>query len=260
MEYWTYYLEPAKYTDDFYHIGAQNAPCWLLKSTDGLILIDTGLPQTLYQILINLEKTGFDYRDIKHIIHSHGHIDHIGGTRALVALTGAKTYIGAGDKDMAEGKNELQWTNEFGIPFEEPLVPDVLIRDGDELKIGDKRFKFYETPGHSRGSLTFYFNVSYAGKEYTAGMFGGGGLKSMSKEYLNKYGLPLSLRDDFIKSIDRVYDMVPDVHVGNHLGDNKHFEKLGKVGKADNPFIDGSTWKWFLDKRKGEAKEYFKNN
>lgn len=260
MEYWTYYLEPAKYTDDFYHIGAQNAPCWLLKSTDGLILIDTGLPQTLYQILINLEKTGFDYRDIKHIIHSHGHIDHIGGTRALVALTGAKTYIGAGDKDMAEGKNELQWTNEFGIPFEEPFVPDVLIRDGDELKIGDKRFKFYETPGHSRGSLTFYFNVSYAGKEYTAGMFGGGGLKSMSKEYLNKYGLPLSLREDFIKSIDKVYDLVPDVHVGNHLGDNKHFEKLGKVGKADNSFIDGSTWKWFLDKRKGEAKEYFKNN
>lgn len=42
MEYWTYYLEPAKYTDDFYHIGAQNAPYWLLKSTDGLILIDTG--------------------------------------------------------------------------------------------------------------------------------------------------------------------------------------------------------------------------
>jgi len=260
MEYWTYYLEPTKYTDDFYHIGAQNAPCWLLKSNDGLILIDTGLPKTQYQILINLEKTGFDYRDIKHIIHSHGHIDHIGGTRALVALTGAKTYIGAGDKDMAEGKNELQWTNEFGIPFEEPFVPDVLIRDGDELKIGDKHFKFYETPGHSRGALTFYFNVSDKGKEYTAGMFGGGGLKSMSKEYLNKYGLPLSLREDFIKSIDRVYDMVPDVHVGNHLGDNKHFEKLNEVGGARNPFIDGSTWKWFLDKRKGEAIEYFKNN
>ncbi len=260
MEYWDFYLKPTKYTDDFYHIGSQNAPCWLLKSSDGLILIDTGLPQTLYQILLNIISLGLDYRQIKHIIHSHGHIDHIGGTRALVALTGAKTYIGNGDADMVEGKNQLQWTNEFNRVFEEPFVPDVKIHDEDDIIIGDKKFKFYETPGHSRGALTLYFNVTDKGKEYTAGMFGGGGLKSMSKEYLNKYGLPLSLREDFIKSIDRVYDMVPDVHVGNHLGDNKHFEKLNKVGGTDNPFIDGTSWKWFLDKRKSEAIEYFKNN
>ena len=257
MKYWDFYLEPTKYTDDCYHIGSRNAPCWLVKSTDGLILIDTGLPQTLYQIMLNLNLLGLDYHDIKHIIHSHGHIDHIGGTRALVALTGAKTYIGAGDADTVTGKNRLQWTNEFNRPFEEPFIPDVIIKDGDVIKIGNKTFTFYETPGHSQGSLTFFFNVNDKGVEYTAGMFGGGGLKSMEKCYLDKYNLPYSLREQFIQGIDRVYNMVPDVHLGNHLGDNKHFEKLAKINEEKNPFVDGESWKWFLDKRKQEAIDFF---
>lgn len=266
MNYWDYYLEPVKYTDDCYHIGSKNAPCWLVKSSDGLILIDTGLPQTLYQILLNVDLLGLNYRDVKHIIHSHGHIDHIGGTRALVALTGAKTYIGAGDADTVTGKNRLQWTNEFNRPFEEPFEPDCILRDGDQITIGDKEFRFYETPGHTRGTLTFFFNVNDKGKKYTAGMFGGGGLKSMSKEYLEKYGLPFSLRQSFLDGIDRMFDMVPDVHLGNHLGDNKHFEKLEKLksGAAQeseiNPFIDGSSWKWFLSKRRAEAVEFFEND
>lgn len=257
MEYWSYYLPPTRYTDDLYHIGSRNAPCWLVKSSDGPILIDTGLPQTLYQIMINLSLLGVDYRQIRHIVHSHGHIDHIGGTRALVEITGAKTYIGAGDVDTVKGNNELQWTNEFGRPFEEPFTPDFIIRDGDEIEIGDKKFVFYETPGHTQGSLTFFFNVGSGAENYTAGMFGGGGLKSMSAEYLKKYGLPFSLRDEFIKSIDRVFDMIPDVHIGNHLGDNKHFEKLERTNGRQNPFVDGSTWQWFLHNRKKEAIDFF---
>ena len=259
MKYWEFYLKPTKYTDDCYHIGSRNAPCWLIKSSDGLILIDTGLPQTLYQILLNIELIGLDYKNIRHIIHSHGHIDHIGGTRALVALTGAKTYIGSGDADTVSGKNQLQWTNEFKRPFEEPFEPDFIIEEG-ELNIGDKEFTFYETPGHSQGTLTLFFNVKEKGKEYVAGMFGGAGLKSMEKSYLDKYGLPYTLRDDFIKGIDKVFDMVPDVHLGNHLGDNRHFEKLEKTTETDNAFIDGTSWKWFLSKRKQEALEFFKED
>ena len=257
MNYWEFALEPTKYSDDIYHIGAETAPCWLIKSTDGLILLDTGLPQTLYLILDNMRKLNFDYRNIKHIIHSHGHIDHIGGTRALVALTGAKTYIGFGDEDTVRGKNELQWTNEFERPFEEPFEPDVILHDGEELQIGDKKFLFIATPGHTKGTMSIFFNTQENGREYRAGMFGGGGLLSMSHIYLEKYGLPNSLRDDFLNSIDKVYNEKVEIHLGNHLGDNKHREKIKKIDKGFNPFLDGSTWKWFLDKRKQEAIDFF---
>ena len=260
MDYWTFDLEPTKYTDDFYHIGAENAPCYLLKSTDGLILIDTGLPKTLYVIFKNLNKLGFDYKDIKHIIHTHGHIDHFGGTRALVELTGAKTYIGFGDQDACNGTNQLQYTNEFNMVYEEAFQPDVIVKDNQEIVIGDKRFLFVSTPGHTPGTMSLFFNVCDKGKEYRAGMFGGAGLLTMSKEYLARYNLPLSLRDDFIKSIDKMYNYQLDVHVGNHLGDNKHREKIKLIDSNTNPFIDASTWKWFLDKRKKEALEFFEKN
>jgi hypothetical protein len=82
----------------------------------------------------------------------------------------------------------------------------------------------------------------------------------MIKTYLDKYGLPHSLRSDYIKSIDKVYNLVPEVHLGNHLGDSKHREKITQLGGEQNPFIDGSTWKWFLDKRKAEAIAFFKED
>ena len=260
MKYWEYALEPTKYTDDFFHIGAENAPCWLMKSREGLILIDTGLPKTLYILIDNIRKLGFDYRDIKHIIHSHGHIDHIGGTRALVELTGAKTYIGLGDEDSVSGKNQLQWTNEFSMTYEEPFVPDEIIKDGDILTIGDKSFSFISTPGHTAGTMTMFFNLCDKGKEYRAGMFGGAGVYSMAKKYLNKYALPLSLRDDFIDSIDRVIDEKVEIHIGNHLGDNGHREKIELMNEKENPFIDAESWKNFLSARRKLAIEFFAQN
>ena len=260
MNYWQNALDPIKYTDGFYHIGSVGGPCWLLESTDGLILIDTGMPKELYHIVYNIQTLGYDVKDIKHIIHSHGHIDHIGGTRALVHMTGAKTYLGAGDVDMVMGKNQLQWTNEFKIPFEEPFIPDVLINDGDVIEIGNRRFEFYSTPGHTQGTMTMFFNVTEKGRELRAGLFGGAGLNTMSRAYLDKYGLPYSMRDVFLESIDRVFDMVPEMHIGNHLGDNKHGEKYAKIGGETNPFVDGESWKWFLEKRRAEAVEYFKTN
>lgn len=260
MKYWENYLEPVKYTDGFYHVGSRNGPCWLLESTDGLILIDTGMPKELYGIVYNILKLGYELKDVKHILHSHGHIDHIGGTRALVAMTGAKTYVGRGDADMVMGKNQLQWTNEFGIPFEEPFTPDVLIDDGDGIDIGNRHFQFYSCPGHSAGTLSIFFNVTEKGKELQAGTFGGAGLNTLSKAYMDKYGIPYSRRSEFLQSIDRMMDLVPDVHMGNHLGDNAHHAKLARAGGENNPFVDGSTWKQFLSGRRAEAVALFERD
>ena len=249
---------PVKYADSLYYIGTRNSPCWLLESTDGVILIDTAMPDDLEVILSRIEEVGHTVKEVRHIIHSHGHIDHIGCTAAIVAMSGAKTYIGYGDEDAVSGKNDLQWTKEFNMPFDCAFTPDVILHDGDRLTIGNREFLFLSTPGHTRGVLTFFFNVTDRGREYRAGMFGGGGFNSMAIAYLDKYGLPHSLRDDFLTSIDRVMDEVVEVHLGNHLGDNEHFDKLARLGDEDNPFVDTTTWKKLLVSRRASAVEYFK--
>lgn len=250
-------MAPTKYTDGFYHIGARSAPSWLLESTDGLILIDTGMPSTLTEILEKIAALGYDVRDVRHILHSHGHIDHIGSTAALVRMTGARTYIGRGDEDTVSGRDGLQYTNEFRMPFEGAFLPDVIIEDGDRLTIGNRTFDFIASPGHTRGTLSLFFNVTDRGREYRAGMFGGGGLNTLSSEYLARYALPATLREDFLASIDRVLCEEVEVHVGNHLGDNGHMAKLARMGGEENPFLDGSTWRPFLTRRRAEAVEKF---
>ena len=253
MKFWENYLEPVKYTDDIYHVGSFGGPCWAIKSTDGLILLDTAMPQHLYQIVINLYKIGFDVKDVKHIIHSHGHIDHIGGTRPIAEMTGAKTYISRADAPTVMGENDLQWATQFNIPFEVPFTPDVLVDDGDKITIGDKTFEFFSCPGHTIGTMSIFFNCTDNGKTYRAGTFGGGGLNTMSKTYMDRYNIDYSIRQKFIDSLDKMMNADVQVHLGNHLGDNQHKEKLARLGGKTNPFLDGSSWNWFLEKRKAEA-------
>lgn len=253
-------LRPVRYADGLYYIGTNESPSWILESTDGLIMIDTAMPADLEHLMTGIKELGYDVSDIKHIIHSHAHIDHLGCTRALVGMTGARTYIGAGDEDCAAGRNELQWTNEYNMKYEGAFEPDVIIHDNDKITIGNRNFSFLASPGHTRGVLSIFFNVSEKGREYRAGMFGGAGLLSMELKYLERYSLPTSLRDDFIRSLDRAMEERVDIHLGNHLGDNNHRSKVLEIREDYNPFLDGSTWRIFLEKRKAEAIEHFKQH
>ena len=250
-------ISPIRYADGLYYVGTKGYPAWILESSDGLIMIDTAMPADLDFILNNFRKLGFDVKDVKHIIHSHGHIDHVGCTKKIVEMTGAKTYIGKGDEEAVRGNNELQWTNEFDMKYEGAFEPDVIISDGDEIEIGGRRFKFVSTPGHTAGTLSFFFNVTDSGKEYRAGMFGGAGLNSLLDWYLEKYSLPTSLRTDFVRGIERVIDEHVDIHLGNHLANNNHEERVKLIGKVENPFIDANSWRSFLKAKREEAKERF---
>ncbi len=91
-------------------------------------------------------------------------------------------------------------------------------------------------------------------------MFGGAGLNSLTIPFLDKYGLPHSLRDDFIKSLDRADHEHVDVHLGNHISSNKMYEKLASREKeGGNPFIDENCWHEFLRQTKSAFEAMLKN-
>ena len=253
---------PVRYCDDVYYIGTRNSPAWVLVNRDGsLTMIDTAMPADLDHILAAFDTLGLSVADVRHILHSHGHIDHIGCTRALLGMTEATTYVGRGDEGSVSGQNGLQYTNEFRMTYDGAFTPDVIIEDGECREIGGRDFTFYITPGHTQGALTFFFPAYDGGREVRAGMFGGGGLLTMAKTSLDRYGLPHSLRETFLASIDRVIGERVEMHLGNHLGDNAHFDKLARVGQGEgNPFVDTSTWRHFLTARRAAAVKYFEEN
>ena len=256
----TKYLDPVRYADGLYHIGTSGHPCWVIDCGGEVALLDTAMPKDLDFLLENLEKIGYKLSDVKHILHSHGHIDHIGCTKALLEMTGAKTYIGKGDEDTVAGRDELQWTNEYGMEFTGAFEADVVINDGDRIRIGNKEFYFVATPGHTRGTLSIFFDATDEGKTYRVGMIGGVGGNSLHLAYLDKYGLPHTLRDDFIEAMKRLRSERVDIHIGNHLGNSNHHEKAALLGNGKNPFIDGTTYYNLIENKIKEIEKFILEN
>lgn len=254
------FIKPIQIADDLFWVGVDSSsPAHLVVTDEGLVLIDTASHTNVDVLIANIESLGFDVRDVKHIIHSHGHFDHVGATTRIVSLSGAKTYLGRGDVDSVRGANKRLWAG-ITIPENEKdfyFEPDVLLSDGDVLKVGKHEFRFLETPGHTLGVLSIFWNAHYKGKEYLAGMFGGAGQAAVSSAHLDRDGLPYSLREDYVRSVERIIDEPVELHVGNHPDNNKHNDKAARLTADYNPFIEEKTWVSFLSKcRDAVAEKY----
>ncbi len=248
---WEDYVSPIKITDNLFFVGAKGGSSHIIDTGEGLIMIDSGYPQTLYQVLHNMHLMGLDPMNIKYIVHSHGHYDHLGATKALIELTGAKTFLGAPDEAYANGKADLTWARELGAKaYTEAFQPDVLLNDGDVITLGNTKIECVSTPGHTPGTMTFFFNTFYKGKEYVAAMHGGVGLNSMRKAFLDKYGLSYSCREDFLSGLDRVRNRHVDIFIGNHVGNNDTLGKAKRITPDFNPYIDPTEWARFIDEKK----------
>ena len=105
---WETYLEPLKMAPGVWYVSGNDwVACYLIDTGDGLILIDTAMHETAYLMIENIRKLGYELTDIKKILLSHAHIDHIGGCRTMKELTGAKVYLGKRDLIFLHERKEL---------------------------------------------------------------------------------------------------------------------------------------------------------
>ncbi len=246
---WNYAMEPFRMADNLYFVGCVAASSHLITTEEGHILLDTGYPQNLYQVIDSIYRLGFNPRDIRYIVHSHGHYDHLGATKALVELTGAKTFLGKDDREYANGTLDLTWAKELGFTYYEAFEPDVLLKDGDVIRLGETEIEVVSTPGHTPGTMSFFFDVTFEGKTYRAGMHGGVGTNSMETRFLEKYGLSTDCRQQFIEGLERLKEKKVDLFVGNHVHNNQTREKYERMMAGEkNPFINSEEWVPFLNR------------
>lgn len=242
-------VKPFQLFPGLYYVGAQTGPAHLLDTGDGLLLIDTSLPRTFPLVLESIWEAGYDPRNIRWIVHTHGHVDHIGGTSLLVALTGARTYLGAADLDYVTGKVDLTWAKELDEQYDSPFTPDVLLHDGDVHQFGNITMRFLSTPGHTPGTMSLFFEMQDGDQRVLAGMHGGVGINSMSKKFLESYGLSLDCRQKFFDGLERLKKEPVQLFLGNHLHNNRALEKAQAMadGATSNLFIDPQGWQNFLE-------------
>lgn len=246
------YRDPFRIAGNLYFVGNEWCCSHLIDTGEGLILLDTPTASGLPGLIRNIYKLGFCLEDLKYIVVSHAHTDHFGCVQALVHMTGAKTFLGEVDaRDMAENPERMAAMNADMGPYNECFTPDILLRDGDVIRLGNTEIRCVLTPGHTIGVMSHFWTLEDEGRTLHVGIYGGAGFISLSKEFLKNNGLPLSLRDDFSRSIEKVWDEPVDIMLGNHPFHNDTYLKQERRKEGgENPFIDPEEWRRFLQELK----------
>ena len=219
-----------------YYVGTYQASCHLIDTGDGLIMIDPGYMKTAYLVIDSIYQLGFKPQDIRYIINTHWHGDHAEATAAFADLTGAKTLLGRDDAQSA-----MKY-----------FTPDILVDDGDTLSLGNIVIRFVHTPGHTKGTISLFYDDTDGERMCRIGMFGGAGVNTLVPSRFEFEGC----REAYLSSLKRLKEESVDVFIGNHTWNNDtygKYETLEKTGRND--FIDSGIWLQFLDSCKCRLEE-----
>jgi len=169
-------LPETRLFDDVYFIGNTFVGVTLLKTSEGIIMIDAMCREEDWDniILPKMRESGLAPEDIKILIISHGHVDHYGAAKKIKQVCGCKVYLSEiDDAFMREHLLPLE-----GVPTlrqGKDAVPEVdgYLDEGDVVRLGETEVEVFFTPGHTPGGLSFVFPVHDEGKKYLAGLWGG---------------------------------------------------------------------------------------
>jgi metallo-beta-lactamase class B len=170
---WTEPFPPFKIAGNLYYVGSKGLANYLITTPQGHILINSDLEANVPLIRESVEKLGFKFTDIKILLISHAHWDHNAGSAAIKSLTGAKYMVMDADVPVVEsgGKSDFQYGN-MPTSHYPPTKVDRVLRDGEEVKLGDAVLVARLTPGHTKGCTTWTMKAQEAGRAYNVVIIG----------------------------------------------------------------------------------------
>ena len=232
--------EPFRLIGNIYYVGAKNIASYLVVTPQGSILIDTGTIEMTPVITANVEKLGFKMRDIKIMLSSHAHFDHIGGHAAMKKLTGARVMAIKQDADALGAGKDLSPLGDEGWPA---VKVDRVLKDGDVVALGGTTLRAVWAPGHTPGCTVWTTTVPDAGKTYSVAIFGCGGPNGGVKLVGNQR-FP-TLVDDTLATFRKLKMLKPDIYVTGHpqmLFAGK-VERM-KANERPHPLLDSGSAGW----------------
>ncbi|MBR0741628.1 BJP family subclass B3 metallo-beta-lactamase [Bradyrhizobium liaoningense] len=158
MQKWTAPFEPFQLIGNIYYVGTAGIAVYVIKTPQGLILMDTAMPQSTGMIKDNIVKLGFKVSDIKVILNTHAHLDHTGGFAEIKKETGAQLVAGERDKPLLEGGYYPGDEKNADLAFP-PVKVDRTVKEGDKVTLGDVTLTAHATPGHSPGCTSWEMSV-----------------------------------------------------------------------------------------------------
>ena len=148
-----------------YYVGTYDLACFLIVTPQGNILINTGLEDSAPLLRKSMADLGFKLEDVRWLMTTQAHYDHVAALAEMKRLTGAKVLASQADAVLLEdgGKSDFRFGPEYGYA---PVKVDERIADGQKLRLGGVELTAYVHSGHTRGSLSYGLTVHEGGKDY----------------------------------------------------------------------------------------------
>lgn len=243
---WNEPVKPFKIIGNVYYVGAAEVSSYLITTPQGHILLDSGFNETVPQIKQNVAQLGFRFEDVKIIITSHAHADHVGGVALLKQLTGAKLMVSEADAEMLArgGKNDPNFGDRFQF---QPVTADRKLRDGDTVQLGGVTMTARLTPGHTKGCTTWTMKVREGSKTHDVVIIGS--TSAPGYKLIGNTGYPNIVAD--YEATFRLLKTLPcDVFLAPHGSFFALHEKIKRLSEdaRTNPFIDKQEYRRFLER------------
>jgi metallo-beta-lactamase class B len=164
---WSQPYQPFRIVGNVYYVGTYDLACYLITTSEGNILINSGLAASASIIKNNIEELGFKVADTKILLTTQAHYDHVGAFAELQKLTGAKMLANSKDAEVLAdgGRSDYELAKKYGRTFE-PVHVDGKLKDGDLIKLGTTQLIMLHHPGHTKGSSSFLMDVNDGTKTY----------------------------------------------------------------------------------------------
>jgi len=241
---------PYKIADDIYYVGTQGIGVYLVETGDGLIVIDSGTKDGVKLVEANIKALGFKLTDVRYLLETHAHWDHVGGMAQLKKDTGAIFIASAGDRFGLE-RGVHVGENRSGPGTFAPVAVDRVLNEGDaKVKLGGVTLTAVFTPGHTRGDTTWTMDSKIAGKKVRVVIFGSASVAGNVLVGNNAYP---NIVSDYQKTFATLKKLKADVFLANHpeVADMEaKYQKL-QAGKAD-AFVDPKALQAVVEKSESD--------
>ena len=246
---WTTPFPPHHIAGNLYYVGSEDLASYLIVTPQGNILINSSFEENVSLMEKSVEQLGFRFGDIKILLISHAHNDHCAGAALVKKLTGAQYFVMDADVPVVEsgGKEDFQYGAQPEMRFP-PVKLDRVLHDGDTVKLGDTVLTAHLTAGHTRGTTTWTFDETEAGRTLHVVIVGSPNVNPGYKLVNNKTYPHIA--SDYAHGFQVLKSLPCDIFLGAHGGYYGLKEKYERWQRGDhNTFIDPEGYKSYIADR-----------
>lgn len=235
-----WYAPPVKVFDNLYWVGQTEYTAWAVTTSAGVIVIDPLFEYSVEEEVVNgLTTLGLDPKQIRYVIVSHAHRDHVAGAALLQERFNARVIMSAADWEWL-ATDPGRWPK---------ARRDMVAFEGQKLVLGDTVLSIYLTPGHTPGTISTVIPLRDGANRHTAILWGGTGFnwRSGSPRYITPDRPPKFWYDNYANSARKMRGIAKqagaDVVLSNHPQYDQSTTKLALMPKRasgqPHPYVIG---------------------